>query len=129
MATRTPSKVVPFFGQRLAAIRKSKGLSQQSLAKLLSISRKMIDYYERRAANPSLDFIERAAQALDVSVLVLIGGDKYSSNSLSRSPSRSRPGPTPQLLIRFEQISRLPRKHQVFILKFIDTFLDSISKS
>jgi transcriptional regulator with XRE-family HTH domain len=28
----------------------------------------MIDYYERRAGNPSLDFIKRAAEALDVSI-------------------------------------------------------------
>jgi transcriptional regulator with XRE-family HTH domain len=67
-----PTKEAPIFDQRLAALRRAKGLSQTQLAELLDITRKMIDYYERRADNPSLNFIKGAAGALDVSVAELL---------------------------------------------------------
>ena len=63
MVVRRPKKQAPLFGQRLVAIRKCKGLSQACLAKLIGIKREMIDYYERRASNPTLDYIKRAASA------------------------------------------------------------------
>ena len=69
------------FGQRLAVICKRKGLSQARLAKLIGIKREMIDYYERRVSNPTLDFIKRAASALDVSVDDLLGSDVLISNA------------------------------------------------
>jgi transcriptional regulator with XRE-family HTH domain len=109
------------FGQRLAALRRSKDLSQTQLADLLDTTRKMIDYYERRAGNPSLDFIQRAAEALDVSVAELLGSESKAA--------RGRPGPTPQLQLRFDQIRRLPRKEQEFVLRFIDTVLEKAQKA
>lgn len=81
----------------------------------------MIDYYERRAGNPSLDFIQRAAEALDVSVAELLGSQPKAA--------RGKPGPTPQLQLRFEQIRRLPRKEQEFVIRFIDTCLRESSES
>jgi transcriptional regulator with XRE-family HTH domain len=67
----------------------------------------MIDYYERRAGNPSLDFIQRAAEALDVSVAELLGSQPKAT--------RGKPGPPPHLQLRFDQIRRLPRKEQEFV--------------
>ena len=78
--------------------------------------RKMIDYYERRAGNPSLDFIQRAAEALDVSVAELLGSQPKAA--------RGKPGPPPHLQLRFDQIRRLPRKEQEFVICFIDTVLE-----
>ena len=121
MAGRPPTKEAPIFGQRLAALRRAKGLSQTQLAKLLDTTRKMIDYYERRAGNPSLDFIQRAAEALDVSVAELLGSQPKAA--------RGKPGPTPQLQLRFEQIRRLPRKEQEFVIRFIDTVLEKAQKA
>ncbi|MGH9930918.1 MAG: helix-turn-helix domain-containing protein [Pyrinomonadaceae bacterium] len=121
MAGRPPTREAPMFGQRLAALRRSKDLSQTQLADLLDTTRKMIDYYERRAGNPSLDFIQRAAEALDVSVAELLGSE---SNS-----KKGKPGPTPQLQLRFDQIRRLPRKEQEFVLRFIDTVLEKAQKA
>jgi transcriptional regulator with XRE-family HTH domain len=121
MAGRPPTKEAPIFGQRLAALRRAKGLSQTQLAELLDTTRKMIDYYERRAGNPSLDFIQRAAEALDVSVAELLGSQPKAA--------RGKPGPTPQLQLRFEQIRRLPRKEQEFVIRFIDTVLEKAQKA
>jgi transcriptional regulator with XRE-family HTH domain len=120
MAGRPPTKDAPFFGQRLSAARKSRGWSQTQLAQKLATNQKVIDYYERRAVNPSLAFMERAAEALDVSVAELLGSKP--------NPARSRPGPTPALALRFEQIRQLPRREQDFVIRFLDTVLDKAGR-
>ena len=81
----------------------------------------MIDYYERRAGNLSLDFIQRAVETLDGSVAELLGSESKAA--------RGRPGPTPQLQLRFDQIRRLPRKEQEFVIRFIDTVLEKAQKA
>jgi transcriptional regulator with XRE-family HTH domain len=118
--SKPDSKQTTLFGQRMAAIRKSKGLTQSQLAKLLDTTRANIDYYENRAANPTLDFILRAADVLEVSPADLI--------SIPAAAPRHKPGPQPQLLLRLEKLRRLPRRHQKFILDTLDNFLALFSK-
>jgi transcriptional regulator with XRE-family HTH domain len=121
MAGRPPIKAAPLFGQRLAAARKSRAWSQTKLAEKLDTNQKVIDYYERRAVNPSISFIQRAAEVLGIPVAELVGGDFKAE--------RSRPGPTPQLALRMEQIRRLPRKQQEFMIRLIDTVLEQAGKA
>ncbi len=121
MAGRPPIKDAPIFGQRLAAARKSRGWSQTMLAGKLDTNQKVIDYYERRAANPSLAFIQRAATVLEVSTVDLVGNESHNA--------RSRPGPPPALALRFEQIRQLPRKEQDFVIRFLDTVLERAGRS
>jgi transcriptional regulator with XRE-family HTH domain len=61
----------PAHERNFSKISRRHGLSQRELAKCLNVTRGMIDYYERRASNAELDFIERAAAALEVSVTEL----------------------------------------------------------
>ncbi|MBK6722974.1 MAG: helix-turn-helix transcriptional regulator [Acidobacteria bacterium] len=117
MAGRPAEKEAPFFGKRLSAVRRSKGLTQQQLADKLGIKRSLIDYYETRSPNPALDFIERSAAALEVSVAELLGSQP--------NASRSKPGPQSQLQRKFEQVKLLPRDKQKFVLQFLDTVLES----
>ncbi len=121
MAGRPPTKEAPPFGRRLSVVRKSRGWSQRALAEKLETTREIIDYYERRAVNPSLAFIERAAQALEVSVAELLGGEPTSI--------RGRPGRSPQLARRLEQIRLLPRKEQEFVIRFLDTVLEKAGRT
>ena len=121
MAGRPPTKEAPPFGKRLAAVRKKHGLSQRELAERLDTTREIIDYYERRAVNPSLSFIERAAESLDVSVAELLGDEA--------GITRKRPGPEPQLFRRLDQIRQLPRKEQEFVIRFLDTVLERAGKT
>ena len=114
---RPPSREAPLFGQRLAAVRRSKGLSQRELAKRLNVTREMIDYYERRAPNPALDFIERAAAALEVSVAELLGSQPHTM--------RAKPGPISQLERRVEQVKLLPRKKQQLVIEFLDAIIST----
>ena len=121
MAGRPATKDAPPFGRRLAALRKSRGLSQRELAARLETTREIIDYYERRAVNPSLAFIERSAQALEVSVAALLGSEpKHGCH---------RPGPAPQLAQRLGQIRLLPRKEQEFVIRFLDTVLERAGRA
>ena len=121
MSGRPPIKDAPIFGQRLAAARKSRGWSQTRLAEKLDTNQKGIDYYERRAANPSLVFIQKAAKVLEVSTVELVGNE-------SNNP-KSKPGPPPALALRFEQIRQLPRKEQDFVIRFLDTVLERAGRS
>lgn len=121
MAGRPPTKDAPPFGRRLSVLRKSRGLSQRELAARLETTREIIDYYERRSVNPSLAFIERAAEALGVSVAELLGSEP--------NHGRHRPGPAPRLAERLEQIRLLPRKEQEFVIRFLDTVLERAGRS
>jgi transcriptional regulator with XRE-family HTH domain len=114
MAGRPPSTEAPPFGKRLAALRKAQGLSQQGLADLLGTTRNAVDYYERRALNPSIDLVQRCANALGVSPEAF----------LEEEPAKTRkPGPKSDLERRFEQVSKLPKNRQREILKVVDALL------
>ena len=81
-------------------------------------TREIIDYCERQAVDPSLAFIERAPQALE-SFAVLLGSE----------PVRGRPGRSPQLAWRLEQIRLLPRKEQEFVIRFLNTVLEKAGRT
>ena len=115
MAGRPPTKEAPIFGQRLAAARKARGWSQTDFAKRLSVTRALIDYYERRAKNPTVDFIHRAAEVLGVSAADLIGDNG--------NGSRKRPGPPSKMEQQIDELRRLPKAKQRFVSELLDTVL------
>lgn len=124
MVGRPAKTAAPLFGQRLAALRRERGLTQAQLAAATYETSKMIEYYERRSENPSLDFVQRAAVALGVSVAELAGEKLPPATAARRSP-----GPQSQLQRRFEQVKQLPRKQQEFVLQFLDTVLQNAEKA
>ena len=111
---RPATKPQPKLGQRISALRKERGLSQPQLAKLLACSREVVSYYERRATNPTAEFLEKLADIFEVSVASLLGEE---------SSKKGKPGPSSQLEARLDQVRQLPRQRQKFILDFIDTVL------
>ncbi len=68
------------FSQRASGSR-SKGLSQRELAERLGVTREMIDYYERRSPNPTLDVMQKIAGALEVSVTELLSEEAVTVES------------------------------------------------
>ena len=120
MAGRPPTKTAPPFGKKLAAIRKSKGLSQEDLASRLGSTRANVAYYERKATNPTIDLIQRCAEILDVPLIELIGDTATNSK---------KPGPKSRLEQQFEHISKLPRARQQFVSKVIDDLLATSKRS
>jgi len=59
------------FGQRIAYLRKKKGLSQEKLAELADLHRTYVGSVERGERNIALINIEKIAKALNVSIKVL----------------------------------------------------------
>ncbi|MDQ3256473.1 MAG: helix-turn-helix domain-containing protein [Acidobacteriota bacterium] len=120
---RPPTKDAPPFGRRLAVLRRGKGLSQRELGARLGVPRETVDYYERRALNPTLDVIERVAEALEVSPAQLIGDDA-APLKVSR-----KAGPTGKVQKVFEDVSRLPRRQQEKIVEFVSAFVAQYEQS
>lgn len=119
---RPPEKDAPPFGRRLAALRRQKGLSQRELAELMRTTQKMVDYYERRAANPALEVVQRAAAALEVSPVELIDG-------VAPARLNKKAGPTSKVQRIFEDVSRLPRRQQEKIVEFVTAIVRQYEQS
>lgn len=64
---------MPSLGQRLAALRKEKGLSQAELAKLLNMGQSTIAMYEKDKRRPDTETLKRLAEFFQVSVDYLLG--------------------------------------------------------
>ena len=60
-------------GQNFQAARKAKGLSQETLAEQIGVSRQALGKWEKDIALPGLDNLQAAAQVLGVSVDTLLG--------------------------------------------------------
>ena len=60
-------------GQNLQAARKAKGLSQETLAEQIGVSRQALGKWEKDIALPGLDNLQAAAQVLGVSVEIVFG--------------------------------------------------------
>jgi transcriptional regulator with XRE-family HTH domain len=116
MAGRPSQKDAPLFGQKIAALRQDRGFSQEELAKRLGTTRANIAYYERKAENPTLDFVQRCAEVFGVSVSDLIG---------DQPPKRGKPGPPSKLEIQLEEVRKLPKAKQKFVSEMLDTVLKS----
>lgn len=108
---RPAKKKAPAFGARLAALRKHAGLSQSEFAGKVGITRAMVDYYERRATNPSADFIIKAASVLGVSTDELLGVAPGGRGKVGRKSKLDR---------YVEQVKQLPRADQQYVLKFLE---------
>lgn len=119
MKGRPTEKEAPLFGRRLSEARHAKGWTQSELADAIDTSVKMIDYYERRAVNPALEVVQSCAKALDVSASYLVGADD------EPTPKRKKTGPVTPLERKFQEVKKLPKKKQDFILQFLDTVLES----
>jgi transcriptional regulator with XRE-family HTH domain len=118
MKGRPTDKEAPMFGQRLSEARRAKGWTQAQLADALNTNLKMIDYYERRAKNPALEVVQACAKVLDVPASYLVGDDEPQSN-------KKKTGPVSPLERKFQEVRKLPKKKQDFILQFLDTILES----
>lgn len=120
MAGRPATKAAPIFGQRLAAARRAKGITQRELADRLGTTREMVDYYERRAVNPALEVVRGCAKALNVPVIELLGSEDHGSNARKRRGT----GPTGKMQRLFEAASQLPRSQQEKLTAVLEAFVN-----
>jgi transcriptional regulator with XRE-family HTH domain len=98
------------FPQRLTALRKEKGLTQQALADMAGVHVMQIRRYESGATQPTLDVIKRMAIALSVSTDMLIF-------------DKDERGPDDDFKLQFEAISKFDPKEKMFVKEVIDSLI------
>jgi transcriptional regulator with XRE-family HTH domain len=107
--------VIETFGERLAQLRKDAGYTQVEFAAEVSITQRMVAYYEAPDAHPPAHLLPQMAQVLGVGVDVLLGVSqprgpkKIASNRLER---------------RLMEIEKLDAKAKRQITQLLDTFIE-----
>ena len=110
----TPSGNNFSFGQRLAKIRRAKGLTQTELGQRIGASQRAMHHYEKKAEYPPVQKIIELARALDMTVDELLGtGDNGSSQYQNINPKLAK---------RLRLASNLPQHD----LKALSTFIDAL---
>lgn len=98
------------FPERLTALRKARGLTQQALADAIGMAVLQIRRYEGGTSQPTLDVIRRLAIALGVSAdaLVFDPGER---------------GPDDALRYQFETVSRMSEHEQQLVRELLDALI------
>lgn len=63
-------------GQLITELRKEKGLTQKQLADELNVTDKAVSKWERGQSFPDISMLEPIAQALDISIMELLAGER-----------------------------------------------------
>ena len=98
------------FNQRLAALRKERGLTQQALADAVGMHISQIRRYESGQSQPTLDAIRKMAVALSVSADMLLF-------------EKDERGPDEDLKLQFEAVSRLDAEEKRVIRSVIESMI------
>jgi len=102
------------FGNRLAAIRKEKGISQNELAQAMGITQCAVAHWERRSISLTPEQIVRLVQVLDVTYDQLFGKNK----------PLHKTGYSGKMRKMFEIASKLPRRQQDKIVDFVEPYIE-----
>lgn len=100
-------------GARVAELRKVRDITQVQVAKHLGVSQQTANAYETGYRRIPVSALSPLARYLGVSLDELVG-------ETAQSPKR---GPTPKLQRQIEQIQKLPRTKQRFVMQMLDTVL------
>jgi transcriptional regulator with XRE-family HTH domain len=108
-------------GQRLARLRKERGLTQKQIAESTGLIQELVSSYELDKLRLNSDMILRFAEVLEVSADELLRG--------SKSTITAKKQPSIKLVRRMEQIESLPLYEQRALLTTIDKFLSAAQSS
>lgn len=98
------------FPERLAALRKQRGMTQQVLAEKVGVTVLQIRRYEGAASQPTLDVIRRLAIALGISADMLVF-------------DADERGPGDALRYQFEAVSQLPEGEQAIVREVLESLI------
>ena len=102
-------------GQRIAGLRRDRGLTQVQLAEALGVAQQTLAHYEAGRLRLLAGALPTLADQLGVSVEDLIG-----------TPARrttGKRGPAPRMQQQLEQLSRLPRAKQRIVSDVIESLI------
>jgi transcriptional regulator with XRE-family HTH domain len=109
------------FGERMAALRKARGLTQVQLAELAGTTQRAVSYYETEAGFPPAPAVIQLAKALQVSTDELLGVKPPKVERLNGDAETRR------LWKRFQQVTSLPEKDQKAVIRLIDSLVSASS--
>jgi len=111
---RSTDKNMTVFGRNLWALRRKKGMRQEDLGRELGIPRYKVSYYECKAKNPTVDFVQKVADHFEMSTDEL----------LREAPEvKPKPGPKSKIECQLEAIRQLPPKKQKTVSEMLDMVL------
>lgn len=111
VATR---KGMESIAQRVARIRKEKGVTQEEMARTLGVSQSIISEYERGELRLHGELLIQLARILNVSADEMLGLQPTADNGTLKNR---------RILRRIHEIDRLPKRDQEALLRTIDAFL------
>ena len=103
-------------GQRIAALRRERSLTQVQLAEAMGVAQQTLAHYEAGRLRLLAGALPNLAERLGVSVEELIG-------TLTKRTATSKRGPASTLEKQIEQISQLPRAKQKFVMDMLNTVI------
>jgi len=98
------------FADRLTALRKQRGWTQQHLASALELNLTQIKRYETGASQPSLEALRKIALTLNVSLDELVFGD-------------TERGPDEALKLKFEAIRQFDKRERAIAEGVLDSLI------
>ena len=114
--TTMKKRTVEGFGERLAAIRKDRGLTQAQLGEMVGVSNRVIAYYETESGQPPGALLVDLCRALRVSADELLGIEPPKE---PKNPKLAR------LMNRLKRVAELPPAQQRAVLQHIEGLLHS----
>jgi len=114
-AARVSKNQPESIGERLARLRRERGITQAELAEKLGIVQPVVSDYERGELRLHGQLIVELTKILGVSADELLG---IEATRKATSPTGSR-----RLLRRVQELDRLPKRDQQAVLRTIDAFL------
>ncbi len=103
-------------GQRIAHLRKEKGLTQVQFAPQLGLSQQALSHYENGRLRVPLGLLPRLADIFDMTLDELLTGQAPSQRPGKR-------GPVSRLQQQLTAVSSLPKTKQKFVSDMLDTVL------
>lgn len=130
-------------GERLAALRKEKALSQAEMARRLSMGQSTIAMYERNKRRPDPETLQRLADFFDVSVDFLLGRvdtprslayelqerKQREATPLLQEPTVKTFPADPLLEDLLKRYAELPQQEKAILTRHWDQILQELEKS
>ena len=108
-------RTVPGFGERLAQLRKGRGMTQVELARAIGVTQAIISKYENAAADPAASVVASLAEALGVSTDALLG---FKPIKASTGDPQTR-----ALWRRFQLMRQLPQRDQRAVIRLLNSLV------
>ncbi len=106
LASQSTQWLVMEFSERLAALRKERGLTQKVLSEQVRVHITQIQRYENGSIQPTLDVLRRLAVALSVSADLLVF-------------DKDERGPDEDLKLEFEAVSQFDTEEKAITKKIL----------